>query len=85
VNLSGTVPQGGYSGLAANTVYTLVLFLKNFDTLHEASVDLHARFSAIGPAPATTPIPPALLLFMTAIGGLGLAGWRRKAAAVLSF
>jgi hypothetical protein len=27
---------------------------------------------------AATPIPPALLLFVTAIGGLGLVGYRRK-------
>jgi hypothetical protein len=27
---------------------------------------------------AVTPIPPALLLFATALGGLGFAGWRRR-------
>jgi hypothetical protein len=29
---------------------------------------------------AEAPIPPALLLFGTALGGLGFAGWRRKQA-----
>ncbi|MDQ7250623.1 hypothetical protein [Dongia sedimenti] len=27
---------------------------------------------------ATTPVPPALLLFLTALGGLGVAAWRRR-------
>jgi hypothetical protein len=82
VILSSAFPQGTASGLPANTVFTFVLFLQNNDFLHQASVNLHAKFQAIGPAPATTPIPPALLLFMTAVGGLGLAGWRRKTAAL---
>jgi hypothetical protein len=29
----------------------------------------------------TTPIPPALLLFITAVGGLGAVGWRRRKTA----
>jgi hypothetical protein len=29
---------------------------------------------------AATPVPPALLLFLTGLGGLGFAGWRRKQA-----
>jgi hypothetical protein len=32
-------------------------------------------------AAATTPVPPALLLFVTAIGGLGFMGYRRKMSA----
>jgi hypothetical protein len=32
-------------------------------------------------AVAETPIPPALLLFLTGLGGVGFMGWRRKAAA----
>jgi hypothetical protein len=30
---------------------------------------------------ATTPIPPAILLFMTALGGIGIFGYRRRGAA----
>ena len=29
---------------------------------------------------ATTPVPPALLLFLTAIGGIGFLGWHRRRA-----
>jgi hypothetical protein len=35
----------------------------------------------IGNSFATTPIPAALPLFASALGGLGFAGWRRKRAA----
>jgi hypothetical protein len=36
-------------------------------------------FSAgVGDSPATTPLPAALPLFATGLGGLGLFGWRRK-------
>ncbi len=31
-----------------------------------------------------TPIPPAAVLFMSAIGGLGFVGWRRRATATLT-
>jgi len=31
-------------------------------------------------ASATTPIPPAILLFMTALGGIGFLGYRRRGA-----
>jgi hypothetical protein len=31
-------------------------------------------------AVAATPIPPALLMFLTALGGLGFVGWRRHQA-----
>jgi len=33
------------------------------------------------PTPATTPIPAALPLLVSALGGLGFVGWRRKRAA----
>jgi hypothetical protein len=33
------------------------------------------------PVPATTPIPAALPLLVSALGGLGFVGWRRKRAA----
>jgi hypothetical protein len=31
-----------------------------------------------GPPPSTTPLPAALPLFATGLGGLGVLGWRRK-------
>ena len=37
---------------------------------------------AFGPTSvAATPVPPALLLFVTALGGIGVIGWRRRARA----
>jgi hypothetical protein len=37
---------------------------------------------AYTPTPVTTPLPAALPLFATGIGGLGLLGWRRKRKAL---
>jgi hypothetical protein len=34
------------------------------------------KFSPV--AVAATPVPPAVLMFLTAIGGLGFAGWHRR-------
>lgn len=36
----------------------------------------------LAPLPAITPLPPALPLFATGLGALGLLGWRRKRKAV---
>ena len=33
---------------------------------------------------AATPIPPALLMFMTALGGLGFVGWQRRRTEVVA-
>jgi hypothetical protein len=37
-------------------------------------------FRAANLTVATTPIPPAILLFMTALGGMGFMGYRRRGA-----
>jgi hypothetical protein len=37
-------------------------------------------FKVAATAVAATPIPPALLMFGTALAGLGVAGWRRRKA-----
>jgi hypothetical protein len=37
-------------------------------------------FKVAATAVAATPIPPALLMFGTALAGLGAAGWRRRKA-----
>ena len=52
----------------SGTVYTAQL-----TTLHMSQV--------VASVPATTPIPPALPLFVSALGGLGFLGWRRRKAA----
>jgi hypothetical protein len=39
-------------------------------------------FTPQGDPPAATPIPPAIALFSTGLGALGLLGWRRKRKAL---
>jgi hypothetical protein len=43
------------------------------------ATNIHAVLTVA--AVATTPIPAALPLFASALGGLGFVGWRRKRAA----
>jgi len=43
-------------------------------------IDFGAVTFDIAFTPATTPIPATLPLFMSALGGLGFVGWRRRAA-----
>ena len=61
-------------------------FINEQDVLY-ASADNAAASMHMTAATTTTPLPSALPLFATGLGGLGLLGWRRKrknAAAVAS-
>jgi hypothetical protein len=49
------------------------------DNLETANVSMFYQITIVDPA---TPLPAALPLFVTGIGGLGLLGWRRKRKAV---
>lgn len=51
-----------------------------FNPAGGASADGYVFVTAIGPV-ATTPLPAGLLLFLTALGAMGFAGWRRTASA----
>jgi hypothetical protein len=48
-----------------------------FDVWVETT-DGSGSISSVGDGPAPTPLPAALPLFATGLGGLGLLGWRRK-------
>ncbi|HVT51337.1 MAG TPA: hypothetical protein VHE77_07210 [Dongiaceae bacterium] len=62
--------------LAAGTYY-----LRLFGVSQTGSVGAFAGQLGANALAATTPVPPALLMFLTALGGLGLTGLVRRAAA----
>jgi hypothetical protein len=68
-------------GLAGGTpTFSLFEFANDsldFYSTRTGTVDV----KRLTPPIATTPIPPALPLFASALGGLGFFGWRRRAAA----
>jgi hypothetical protein len=66
--ISGTT--GALVTLAVNTT---TLYFQMGDDYNTGVTSLDFATST-----ATTPVPPALLLLLTAIGGVGLAGWRKK-------
>ncbi|HVZ01618.1 MAG TPA: hypothetical protein VHA35_19080 [Dongiaceae bacterium] len=64
------------TSLTAGTTYYLRLFgVSTTDAINAFSGVLTTSVAA-------TPIPPALLLFLTGLGGLGFTGWRRRKAAL---
>lgn len=68
-------------GLAGGTP-TFSLFEFSNDTLDFYSTrDGTLTVNRLSPPVAATPIPGALPLFVSALGGLGFAGWRRRKAA----
>lgn len=77
---SGNGDGGGldFSSLNAGTYY-LRLFGVTAPDLNTASPSRGAFAGSITAAAvvATTPLPPTLVMFTTAIAGLGFAGWRR--------
>ena len=66
-----------YSGPEAAPLFSLGTFLVPTDFNTNSNIHAVLTVSAI----ATTPIPAALPLFASALGGLGFVGWRRKRAA----
>jgi hypothetical protein len=63
----------------SGTTGTLVSLAVNTTTLYfQMGDDYNTGITSLDFATAAaTPVPPALLLFLTAIGGVGLAGWRK--------
>jgi len=82
---SGNGDGGGidFSSLNAGTYYLRFFGVTapDFNTASPSSGAFSGSISASAIV-ATTPLPPALLMFMTALGGLGFAGWRRRRQAI---
>jgi hypothetical protein len=65
-------PGTGFFNISAGSGEAITSLVLSTDT-NNFEVD---NFAAI--EPTATPLPAALPLFATGIGGLGLLGWRRK-------
>jgi hypothetical protein len=63
-----------YSGVEGAPHFSIGSFVLTFNNLTNAAANETLQISAL----ATTPIPAALPLFASALGGLGFAGYRRK-------
>jgi hypothetical protein len=71
------------SAFSTAPTYAALTYFTTSDPLHLFTSHIgsvHVGFSADPVAVSATPIPPALPLFASALGGLGLAGWRRLKA-----
>jgi hypothetical protein len=66
-----------YSGLEATPLFSVGTF--QVPTDFNTNTNIHAVLTVA--TVAATPIPAALPLFASALGGLGFVGWRRKRAA----
>jgi hypothetical protein len=72
-----------FASTCTDTLFDLVTFVVSSGTIGSVELtDAGAAFEYGLPTtsdpPAATPLPAALPLFATGIGGLGLLGWRRK-------
>jgi hypothetical protein len=65
------------AGAIASQTFTGVAQL-NWGQDYNFELSAEAQSSASEPGAAATPLPAALPLFATGLGGLGLLGWRRK-------
>jgi hypothetical protein len=68
------VPQAGFTG----TVDFIVEGVISASPFNGIAVTDHIVVTGVTPPVMTTPLPAALPLFATALGALGLLGWRRK-------
>ena len=88
----GQLTSGDNAGSDSTNVYALhfgpmkngksndiVLVFSGNTTLTDVTLQGLRNFRSFDPPiPTTTPLPAALPLFATVLGGLGLLGWRRK-------
>lgn len=69
------------TGLTENSFYSLSPNLSYTQSDPNASFYTFNLSVTVGPATAVTPIPASALLFLTALGGLGFTGFKRRRAA----
>ena len=88
--LSKLYSQKGFTGAYGDTHENVILFTDALLDVLLAQKFLVLKISGVmcscasyNIAVTATPIPPALLLFMTAVGTVGFAGWRRKKASAI--
>jgi hypothetical protein len=75
-------PQA-YTGFVNSVNFYYGEFGTDNQSPKNANGDNSGSFLIRTAAVATTPIPPALLLFASALGGLGFVGWRRKRSSTI--
>jgi hypothetical protein len=69
----------GVGDLGSGTPHFLFVFYSTLDPFGAQSIFLSTHGDIqVTEAPATTPLPPALPLFVSALGGLGWLGYRHK-------
>jgi hypothetical protein len=75
-DLNGVISYLGAAGFFSDASVQLANLLSGASYAYTFSVD--SLSISVVPSVAPTPIPAALPLFASALGGLGFAGWRRR-------
>jgi len=70
-----------YTGTVASPHFAVGVYTFNFDFLTNDNTVHTTTLTVTDAIVAATPIPAALPLFLTALGGVGFLGWRRRRAA----
>jgi hypothetical protein len=74
ITATGTISQTSGTGFDPTPVFYSAAYTQNGGP----GAQINASFNDSTTPPTSTPLPAALPLFATGIGGLGFLGWRRK-------
>jgi hypothetical protein len=74
IDATGTISCTACSGFDPTPVFYSAAYTQNGGP----GAQINASFNDSTTPPSTIPLPAALPLFVTGIGGLGFLGWRRK-------